>query len=130
MLEGRQSFVALPDAIFGLGLKNIAQLRNVDFATQILWVQMEPLVQKYKTATELAQQLKSLWPSDSGVPYVVFTGGEPTLQVDEELIQACHAQGFEIGMETNGTRNVPDGVDWICVSPNPEVRSCKHRVTS
>ena len=74
---------------------------------------------KYKTAVELAQQLKALWPSDSGVPYVVFTGGEPTLQVDEELIQACHAQGFEIGMETNGTRNVPDGIDWICVSPKP-----------
>ena len=74
---------------------------------------------KYPTANDLAQQLKSLWPSDSSVPYVVFTGGEPTLQLDEELIQACHAQGFEIGVETNGTRNVPNGIDWICVSPKP-----------
>ena len=74
---------------------------------------------KYKTAADLAKQLKLLWPSDSGVPYVVFTGGEPTLQLDDVLIQACHAQGFEIGVETNGTRHVPNGVDWICVSPKP-----------
>ena len=74
---------------------------------------------KYKTADELAQQLKLLWPSDSGIPYVVFTGGEPTLQLDEVLVKACHEQGFEIGVETNGTRSVPHGIDWICVSPKP-----------
>ena len=74
---------------------------------------------KYKTADELAQQLRSLWPCDSGAPYVVFTGGEPTLQLDEDLIESCHEQGFEIGVETNGTRKVPNGVDWICVSPKP-----------
>ena len=45
------------------------------------------------------------------MPYVVFTGGEPTLQVDEELIQFVMHKDFEIGMETNGTRNVPDGID-------------------
>ena len=74
---------------------------------------------KYSTALELATQLKSLWPSAQGRPYVVFTGGEPTLQLDDELIQACHFQGFEIGLETNGTRTVPPGVDWVCVSPKP-----------
>ena len=74
---------------------------------------------KYRTSDDLAQMLKSLWPGDSGVPYVVFTGGEPTLQLDEALIHACHKHGFEVGVETNGTRNVPNGVDWICVSPKP-----------
>ncbi|MEN9865485.1 MAG: 7-carboxy-7-deazaguanine synthase, partial [Pseudomonadota bacterium] len=49
--------------------------------------------------------------------YVVFTGGEPLLQLDAALIDAMHQQGFEIAIETNGTLPVPDGVDWICVSP-------------
>jgi 7-carboxy-7-deazaguanine synthase (Cx14CxxC type) len=77
---------------------------------------------KYKSAQELADQLVALWPKEtleSGIPYVVFTGGEPTLQLDEELIGACHRLGFEVGIETNGTRLVPIGVDWICVSPKP-----------
>ena len=81
----------------------IAQLRNVGCDTD-LWAQMEPLVQKYKTAVELAQQFQS-------TVFVIrctlcrIYWGEPTLQVDEG-VEACHAQGFEIGMETNGTRNV------------------------
>jgi organic radical activating enzyme len=48
---------------------------------------------------------------------VVLTGGEPLLQVDAELIDALHARGFEIGVETNGTVAPPEGIDWICVSP-------------
>ena len=47
----------------------------------------------------------------------VCTGGEPTLQLDEELVEALHERGFEIAIETNGTNPVVDGVDWICVSP-------------
>ena len=74
---------------------------------------------KYETAKTLVDQLRALWPSDSGIPYVVFTGGEPTLQLNKELVDACHVQGFEVGIETNGTRVVPEGVDWICVSPKP-----------
>ena len=50
-------------------------------------------------------------------PYVVCTGGEPLLQMDEDLIKAIHKAGFEIGLETNGTMIPPDGIDWICVSP-------------
>jgi organic radical activating enzyme len=46
-----------------------------------------------------------------------LTGGEPLLQVDEALVNALHARGFEIGIETNGTRPVPSGIDWVCVSP-------------
>jgi 7-carboxy-7-deazaguanine synthase (Cx14CxxC type) len=48
---------------------------------------------------------------------VVCTGGEPLLQLDEALVSALHAEGFEVGIETNGTRLAPPGVDWICVSP-------------
>ncbi len=51
------------------------------------------------------------------VPYVVCTGGEPLLQLDEPLIEALHKRGFEIGVETNGTQDAPPGLDWICVSP-------------
>lgn len=60
------------------------------------------------------------WPSDSrasGQRYVVCTGGEPLLQLDEAAIDAFHARGFEVAIETNGTLPVPRGVDWVCVSP-------------
>lgn len=50
-------------------------------------------------------------------PYVVFTGGEPLLQLDSELIQLLHDAGFEVGVETNGTIEAPEGIDWLCVSP-------------
>ena len=49
--------------------------------------------------------------------YVVFTGGEPLLQLDAKLIAAVHARGFEIAVETNGTLEAPPGIDWVCVSP-------------
>ena len=74
---------------------------------------------KFKDAVALAQAIADTYQGGSGKgkPYVVFTGGEPTLQLDAALIEAVHAQGFEIAIETNGTLPVPAGVDWICVSP-------------
>ena len=70
------------------------------------------------TAAALARLVASLWPDFSqGRPYVVCTGGEPLLQLDEPLIEALHAEHFEVAVETNGTLAVPAGVDWICVSP-------------
>lgn len=73
---------------------------------------------KFSSADELAQAILSSWSdSEQGVPYVVFTGGEPLLQLDSELINQVHRCGFEIGVETNGTINAPDGIDWLCVSP-------------
>ncbi|MDA5562687.1 7-carboxy-7-deazaguanine synthase [Cobetia marina] len=74
---------------------------------------------KFRTASELADFLASLWPEHSGIatPYVVFTGGEPLLQLDRELVDAMHARGFEIAVETNGTVTPPAGIDWLCVSP-------------
>lgn len=72
----------------------------------------------FEEATALAEAIANLWPvSDKERRYVVFTGGEPLLQLDTDLIEACHAQGFEVAIETNGTLPAPDGVDWICVSP-------------
>ena len=72
----------------------------------------------FREAGELARHVAARWPAGAGGrPYVVCTGGEPTLQLDAPLIEALHARDFEIAIETNGTRQVPDGVDWICVSP-------------
>jgi 7-carboxy-7-deazaguanine synthase (Cx14CxxC type) len=73
---------------------------------------------KFAAAEQLAAVIDSLWPASyAPSKYVVFTGGEPLLQLDAALIDAMHARGFEIAIETNGTIDVPEGVDWICVSP-------------
>ena len=73
---------------------------------------------KFKTPQELAATINALWPASyTASKYVVFTGGEPLLQLDKPLIDAMHAAGFTIAIETNGTLPVPEGVDWICVSP-------------
>ncbi|MGE5476917.1 MAG: 7-carboxy-7-deazaguanine synthase [Bacteroidales bacterium] len=73
---------------------------------------------KYADAAALADAVAALWPQGGdGVPYVVCTGGEPTLQLDAALIDALHGRGFEIAIETNGTRPLPPGLDWVCVSP-------------
>ena len=71
---------------------------------------------KYE-AESLAALCKSLWPDTSSEPFVVCTGGEPLLQLDESLISSLHDQGFYIAIETNGTIVCPDEVDWICMSP-------------
>jgi len=72
---------------------------------------------KYAQATDLAAQIAALWPTGRGYRYVVLTGGEPLLQVDARLVEALHAQEFEIAVETNGTVTAPPNIDWICVSP-------------
>ena len=73
---------------------------------------------KFPDSAALARTIDSLWPQASPAhKYVVFTGGEPLLQLDEALIAALHAHGFTIAIETNGTLPVPPGVDWVCVSP-------------
>jgi len=75
---------------------------------------------KFETAQDLADAIEQAWLSTQAGPqqrYVVFTGGEPLLQLDKELIDAIHHKGFELAIETNGTLKVPNGVDWVCVSP-------------
>ena len=70
----------------------------------------------FRAAAELARAVAEAWPG-GGAPYVVCTGGEPLLQLDAELVAAFHERGFEVAVETNGTREPPAGVDWLCVSP-------------
>lgn len=73
---------------------------------------------KFKQAEQLATTINQLWPAAyPETKFVVFTGGEPLMQLDADLINAMHAVGFEIAIETNGTIAVPEGIDWVCVSP-------------
>lgn len=77
---------------------------------------------RFASHEALAAAVAAHWPEESGCsrPLVVCTGGEPLLQLDEPLIAAFHSRGFEVAIETNGTRPAPGGIDWICVSPKAE----------
>ena len=72
---------------------------------------------RYATAEGLADTIARQWTGDDCNRYVVLTGGEPLLQVDAPLVAALHARGFKVAIETNGTIEAPEGLDWICVSP-------------
>jgi len=73
---------------------------------------------KFRTAEALADHVASTWPPlGKGQKLVVCTGGEPALQLDETLIAALHDRGFEVAIETNGTIELAQGFDWVCVSP-------------
>ncbi|WP_420607070.1 7-carboxy-7-deazaguanine synthase [Novosphingopyxis sp.] len=72
---------------------------------------------RYSDADALADKVASLWGEGEDRRYVVMTGGEPMLQVDDALIDALHRRGFEIAVESNGTLPVPRSIDWICISP-------------
>ena len=79
---------------------------------------------KFVDAPALAAAVLACWDDATpdrapGRPYVVFTGGEPLLQLDSPLIDACCALGLQIAIESNGTREAPPGIDWICISPKP-----------
>lgn len=77
----------------------------------------------FETADDLGSHVEATWAVDSpdeGRRYVVCTGGEPLLQLDEPLIEALHTRGFEVAVETNGTQPAPSGLDWICVSPKAD----------
>jgi 7-carboxy-7-deazaguanine synthase (Cx14CxxC type) len=85
---------------------------------------------KFASAEALAQAVLKHWPTGSGgKPLVVFTGGEPLLQLDQALVDALHAAGFEIAVETNGTQPAPQGLDWICVSPKADAELVLKRGT-
>ena len=73
---------------------------------------------RFADAESLASAVARAWRGDDADSrFVVCTGGEPLLQVDEELVDALHAEGFTVAVETNGTRNAPASLDWVCVSP-------------
>lgn len=105
---------------------NLWSGREADRATAVCtfcdtdFVGVGPDGGKFRTATELAEFVKSRWPAGAARdlrPFVVCTGGEPLLQLDDAAVQALHAVGFEVAVETNGTQAAPAGLDWICVSP-------------
>jgi 7-carboxy-7-deazaguanine synthase len=78
---------------------------------------------KYETAEALALKIAQHWPTHTpagGQRFVVCTGGEPLLQLDATLIDALHAQGFQIAVESNGTIVAPEGIDWLCISPKAQ----------
>jgi len=81
---------------------------------------------KFSSADVLAEKINSYWPDterqdssrvNQARPYVVFTGGEPLLQLDSDLIKQMHHFGFEVAVETNGSIVPPENIDWLCVSP-------------
>ena len=78
---------------------------------------------KFATAEDLATAIARRWPAPAHTgttklrPLLIFTGGEPLLQLDGPLIDAVHGHGFEVAIETNGTIAAPSGIDWVCVSP-------------
>ena len=71
----------------------------------------------FRSAGTLAAHVADTWGPGADHRFVVCTGGEPALQLDVELVEALHAEGFEVAIETNGTLVLPPGIDWICVSP-------------
>jgi len=77
-----------------------------------------PLGGRY-SAAELKETIVSLWPDPKQPPFIVCTGGEPLLQLDEPLTTVLHDAQIEIAVETNGTQPRPSGIDWLCVSPKP-----------
>ncbi|HEX9564274.1 MAG TPA: 7-carboxy-7-deazaguanine synthase [Gemmatimonadaceae bacterium] len=73
---------------------------------------------RFATAADLAATIRTAWRGNgSGRPFVVCTGGEPLLQLDRAAVDALHAAGFEVAIESNGTIQPPPGIDWVCVSP-------------
>jgi len=82
---------------------------------------------KFRTADDLASAVAAAWTGPAENRLVVITGGEPLLQLDAPLVDALHAAGFSIALETNGTLPVPDGVDWICVSPKAQAEIVQRR---
>jgi 7-carboxy-7-deazaguanine synthase len=72
---------------------------------------------KFRTTRDLAERISRFWPESQAHRFVVFTGGEPGLQLTSELIDTMHEFGFECAVESNGTVALPDNLDWICISP-------------
>ena len=91
--------------------KAICQFCDTDF------VGMDGELGGRYSAKSLVEVIRSLWPDPSSSCFVVFTGGEPALQLDAELIEELHEHNCFVAIETNGTLKLPNGIDWICMSP-------------
>ena len=79
---------------------------------------------KFQSAEALANAVNKCWPTNrsEAKKFVVCTGGEPLLQLDQQLVEQLHNRNFEIAVETNGTIKAPSGIDWICVSPKGDAK--------
>jgi len=123
-LQGEGANAGRPAVFCRFGGCNLWTGREADRATAICqfcdtdFVGVGPDGGKFATAADLADAVRSRWPDTSvGTPMVVCTGGEPLLQLDQAAVDAFHAAGFQIAVETNGTQTPPIEIDWICVSP-------------
>jgi len=75
---------------------------------------------KFINALELSDAIEAFWPNEEPNKYVVFTGGEPGLQLDKNVIDHLHLKNFEVAVETNGTLDLPVNIDWLTVSPKAD----------
>jgi len=75
---------------------------------------------KFINALELSDAIESFWPNEESNKYVVFTGGEPGLQLDKNVVDHLHLKNFEVAVETNGTLDLPLNIDWLTVSPKAD----------
>lgn len=126
-LQGEGSHAGRPAVFLRFSGCNLWTGREADRATAVCtfcdtdFVGVGPDGGRFKTAPELAQFVLSRWPAHTSPravrPFVVCTGGEPLLQLDQTAVDALHALDFVIAVETNGTQLAPVGLDWICVSP-------------
>ncbi len=115
---GRPCSAASPAAISGRAARRTAPRLRCNFCDTDFVGTDGPGGGRFADADALAQACRAAWRGNGGTrPFIVLTGGEPMLQVDEALIGALHALCFEIAIETNGTLPVPRAIDWICVSP-------------
>lgn len=130
-LQGEGAHTGRPAVFVRMAACNLWSGREEDRASAACWFCDTDFVGtdgpgggRFETADSLAEAIDHCWREGSsgaegGRRYAVFTGGEPMLQLDEALVDACHALEIEVGIETNGTIAVPASVDWTCVSPKP-----------
>ena len=123
-LQGEGANAGRPAVFCRFSGCNLWSGREADRATAICdfcdtdFVGVGPDGGKFATADALADAVASRWPrADPSRRFVVCTGGEPLLQLDTAAVEAFHARGFAVAVETNGTQQPPPGLDWICVSP-------------
>ena len=124
-LQGEGAHTGRPAVFCRFAGCNLWTGREQDRATAICdfcdtdFVGIGPDGGRFGTPYELADAVAAAWPAGAGggQPYVVCTGGEPLLQLDQAAIAALQARGFQVAVESNGTRPAPRTLDWVCISP-------------
>jgi 7-carboxy-7-deazaguanine synthase len=127
-LQGEGAQAGRPAVFLRFAGCNLWTGRESDRATAVCsfcdtdFVGIGPDGGRFATPQSLANAVAARWPAGhpAARPLVVCTGGEPLLQLDEPAIEALHAAGFEVAVETNGTQVAPRGIDWLCVSPKAD----------